>query len=209
MNKRLSIITVLLVIFITATACGNEKIKISDETTNITSTEISSSEEATTSNTTEATTSSTEQSNNSNNNTSTNEDKNNSNNNSNNNNKNNNTSNTTNSNDGKTTGEKDPSKLTQTTTNSSSSEEKTLAQNIINQIITKNMSDFDKAKAIHDYILMNVDYDYANYLKDTIPSQSYTALGALKYKYAVCAGYAKLFQLMCQLSSPVNYLPDN
>ena len=28
MNKRLSIITVLLVIFITATACGNEKKKI-------------------------------------------------------------------------------------------------------------------------------------------------------------------------------------
>ena len=230
MNKRLSIITILLVIFITATACGNETKKTSDNTTNIVSTEISSSEEATkttsediindttetttsltennsdgtssetntsettTTNTAEATTTNTENNNNSNN-TNTNKDKNN-----NSNNKNNNTSNTTESSAGKTTGEKDPSKLTQTTTNSSSSEEKTLAQNIVNQIITKNMSDFDKAKTIHDYILMNVDYDYKNYLNNTIPSQSYTALGALKNKYAVCAGYAKLFQLMSQLS---------
>lgn len=239
MNKRLSIITILLVLVITATACGNESKKVSDDTATISSIEISSSEvsttvaatedinkdttetttsltenitddtksetiviEAATNNTTETTTN-TKQNNNSNNinnNTSTNKDKNNNSNNKNDNKNDNNTNNITNSNVGDIIGEKDPSKLTQTTTNSSSSEEKTLAQNIVNQIITKNMSEFDKAKTIHDYIIMNVDYDYANYLNDTIPSQSYKALGALKYKYAVCAGYAKTFQLLCQLA---------
>ena len=167
----------------------------SEENSTAESTDETSSTEAATSNTTETTTTITEESTSSKNNTSTNKDKNNNKNN-NSNNKNNNNNNGT----GNTVGEKDSSKLTQSNTTSSSSEEKTLAQNIVNQIITNNMSEFEKAKTIHDYIIMNVDYDYANYLNDTIPSQSYTALGVLKYKTAVCAGYAKAFQLICQLA---------
>lgn len=228
MNKRLSIFTILLALVIMATACGNSDKKGNNDTT-VTTTELSSSEISTTeltseyitedttiaaenspeenaneTSTTEAitdsaietTTTITEQSTGSSNNTNTNKDKNN--------NKNNNNSNKNNTNNnnaaGNTVGEKDSSKLTQSSTVSGSAEEKTLAQNIINQIITKNMSEFEKAKTIHDYIIMNVDYDYANYLNDTIPSQSYTALGVFKYKTAVCAGYAKAFQLMCQLA---------
>ncbi len=82
----------------------------------------------------------------------------------------------------------------------STSEATKLAQAVVDKIITKNMSDFDKAKAIFDYILVNVDYDYDNYLANTIPDASYTALGALKNKYAVCAGYAKAFKLLCELA---------
>ncbi len=83
---------------------------------------------------------------------------------------------------------------------STSSEATKLAQAVVNKIITKGMSDFEKAKAIHDYMVINIDYDYANFCANTIPSDSYTAIGALKNKYAVCAGYAKTYLLMCQLS---------
>ena len=229
MNKRLSIFTILLALVIMTTACGNSDKKGNNDTT-VTTTEISSSEIFTTELTTEYTTTVTENTTNdstdetstteaisdstaetttknaepstsSNNNTSNNKDKDKNNNkNNNSSNKNNNNNNNNNNDAGNTVGEKDSSKLTQTNTTSSSSEEKTLAQNIVNQIITKNMSEFEKAKAIHDYIIMNVDYDYANYLNNTVPNQSYTALGVLKYKTAVCAGYAKAFQLMCQLA---------
>lgn len=79
-------------------------------------------------------------------------------------------------------------------------EAKKLAQAVINKIIKSGMSDFDKAKAIHDYLVMNVDYDYENYIKNTIPAERYTAEGALRDKYAVCAGYAKAFKLLCELA---------
>lgn len=71
--------------------------------------------------------------------------------------------------------------------------EQELAQKIINQIITKGMSDFDKVKAINDYMILNVRYDRENYAKDTIPYSCYTALGAMEDGVAVCAGYAKMF----------------
>ena len=221
MKKRIPIITTILIFSLAMTACGNDAKKKNNSTeltttnTEISTTETTSDiidlpietttsdhdnenlstesiEETTENNTVETTTANT---NNSSSNSST------SNQNTNNNNSNNkNNSTTTSTSSGNAVGEKDSSKLTQTNSSSNSSEEKKLAQEIINKIITKGMSDYDKVKTIHDYIIVNVDYDYANYLNDTIPSRSYTALGALKYKYAVCAGYAKLFQLMCQLA---------
>ena len=96
--------------------------------------------------------------------------------------------------------DKNSDKIVYTYGNASSSEAKQLGQAVVNKIITSGMSDFDKAKAIHDYLVMNVDYDYANYRANTIPAESYTALGALKNKYAVCAGYAKAFKLLCELA---------
>lgn len=91
-------------------------------------------------------------------------------------------------------------KIVYTYGNDSSTETQKLGQAVISEIITSGMSDFDKAKAIHDYLVMNVDYDYENYCANTIPAESYTALGALKYKYAVCAGYAKAFKFLCELA---------
>ena len=136
-----------------------------------------------------------------NNNSSTgNNDNNNSNSGNNQNNNNNNTGGSTNSGYGNVVSDKNSDKITVSYGGSTSTEAKTLAQSVVNKIITKGMSDFEKAKAIFDYMVMNIDYDYDNYLADTIPDASYTALGALKNKYAVCAGYAKAFKLLCELS---------
>lgn len=71
-----------------------------------------------------------------------------------------------------------------------------LAKEIIKKIIKNGMSDFDKVKAINDYMIQNVTYDMENYINKTIPAASYTGLGAMEKKVAVCAGYAKMFRTL-------------
>lgn len=73
-------------------------------------------------------------------------------------------------------------------------------QNILNRILTANMSEFEKVKAIHDYIAINTRYDWENYVNDTVPTVSCTARGVLKHGVAVCGGYAETFQLFCQFA---------
>ena len=63
---------------------------------------------------------------------------------------------------------------------------KMILESIIPTIITENMTDYDKVKAVHDYICMFLDYDY------TYKYRSVTE--ALTYKTAVCQGYANLFK---------------
>ncbi len=65
-------------------------------------------------------------------------------------------------------------------------------------IISDDMTEYDKVKAIHDYIVINVDYDYDNLLADTVPESSYTAEGALLTGRAVCEGYARAFDELCE-----------
>lgn len=50
-----------------------------------------------------------------------------------------------------------------------------------------------KIKALHDFLVRNVSYDYWNYANDTIPSASYSAYGALVKGCAVCTGYTNAF----------------
>lgn len=58
-------------------------------------------------------------------------------------------------------------------------------------------TDYQKVKAIHDYICDNVDYDYDN-LKNDAYKIKFTAYGALCTGKAVCQGYAVLFYRMCK-----------
>ncbi|MFS0576602.1 DUF5050 domain-containing protein [Sporosarcina sp. 179-K 3D1 HS] len=63
-------------------------------------------------------------------------------------------------------------------------------------IIKTGQTDFDKVKAIHDYLALTIAYDYDNFLNDTVPADSYTAYGALVKGIAVCDGYTKASQLL-------------
>ena len=83
-----------------------------------------------------------------------------------------------------------------TSSSNNTTKEEQLGKEIVNKIIKSGMSDFDKVKAINDYMIKNVRYDMDNYLNNTIPDISYTALGALEKKVAVCSGYAKTFRLL-------------
>lgn len=58
-------------------------------------------------------------------------------------------------------------------------------------------SDYQKVKAIHDYICDNVNYDYEN-LENEAHKVKFTAYGALCTGKAVCQGYAVAFYRLCK-----------
>ena len=58
-------------------------------------------------------------------------------------------------------------------------------------------TDYQKVKAIHDYICDNTDYDYEN-LENDAHKIKFTAYGALCTGKAVCQGYAVAFYRMCK-----------
>ncbi|WP_102272031.1 transglutaminase domain-containing protein [Cytobacillus massiliigabonensis] len=67
---------------------------------------------------------------------------------------------------------------------------------ILKQMIKPGDSDFNKVKAIHDYIVLNTAYDWENYTKGQVPDASYTAYGLMMNGEAVCEGYAQTMQLL-------------
>ena len=67
---------------------------------------------------------------------------------------------------------------------------------IIKENIKKEMSDLEKVKSIHDYLVLSVAYDYDNFLKNNVSDDSYEAYGALINKIAVCDGYTKSMALL-------------
>lgn len=62
--------------------------------------------------------------------------------------------------------------------------------------VNSQMSDLEKAVVLHDYLTINCEYDYQNYLNDTIPSESYNVYGTLVNRSAVCQGYALTYKYL-------------
>lgn len=67
---------------------------------------------------------------------------------------------------------------------------------ILKETIKPSSTNFEKVKAIHDYIVLNTAYDYDNFLQNKVPEASYTPYGLLMDGIAVCEGYAKTMQLL-------------
>ena len=78
-----------------------------------------------------------------------------------------------------------------------SSKADAMATSIVSTIITSNMNAYDRVKAIHDYLVKNVNYDYYGLQNGSLADYVYTAEGALCNRLAVCQGYAEAFELMC------------
>lgn len=57
----------------------------------------------------------------------------------------------------------------------------------------------DKEKAVHDWIVLNCEYDYENLEADNLPDQVFTADGVYRYHKAVCDGYQKAFLLAMRI----------
>lgn len=70
------------------------------------------------------------------------------------------------------------------------------ASEIIQEIISGNMSESQKIKAINDYIVKNTKYDYDNYIRGQIPPESFTAYGVLINNTGVCQGYSAAFNVL-------------
>lgn len=76
---------------------------------------------------------------------------------------------------------------------------------IIEDNITKNMSDREKIKVIHDYIINHTKYDKDRADKKIIKYKSDTAFGALEEGYAICSGYADSMMIFLDKLGIKNY----
>ena len=72
-----------------------------------------------------------------------------------------------------------------------------VVERFLSENITSDMTEYEKVRAIYEYIAQNVCYDMENYRNDTVPPESYTPRGALLCGTAVCNGYAETFDLLC------------
>ena len=72
--------------------------------------------------------------------------------------------------------------------------EKNRIDQVINEEITKNMTNYQKAKVLHNWLIRHVKYDYRGYLKGNVKQRMHTSQGALLYGVAVCDGYAQAYE---------------
>lgn len=72
------------------------------------------------------------------------------------------------------------------------------AKKAVTKCIKAKMTDKQKAKAIHNYLLKNCSYDHSVTLAGNKYHDAFTAYGALVNGSAVCQGYAAAFNLMAQ-----------
>ena len=61
----------------------------------------------------------------------------------------------------------------------------------------KNASDFEVEKYVYDYLVDNCEYDYTAAESEEMIANENDAYGALVDRKAVCEGYARAFQLLC------------
>lgn len=75
------------------------------------------------------------------------------------------------------------------------------ARELVATLITGDMAEYAKEMVLHDYIIYNTRYDYENYKRGTVPSESFEEYGCLVLGVAVCEGYSEAMKLLCDLSS--------
>lgn len=74
------------------------------------------------------------------------------------------------------------------------------ARYIVANNVSIDMTDFEKEKILHDYIVENARYDYENYVNGTLPDEAYEEYGCLVSGNTVCEGYARGMKLLCDLA---------
>ena len=74
------------------------------------------------------------------------------------------------------------------------------ANQILTEIITPGMSELEKVKAIHDYMIMHLDLDEFATRFDMVLTEDTTVNSTLGSGYAPCAGYAATFHRLCTLA---------
>lgn len=72
------------------------------------------------------------------------------------------------------------------------------AFDIVSDITTDSMSDYQKIRAIHDWLCMNLIFDYNNYMAGTVSDVSKTYVGAINNRVAVSGGYSEAFDVLAR-----------
>lgn len=80
----------------------------------------------------------------------------------------------------------------QTTAPPKVSKAEQMAKEIVNSIITANMTEFEKALIIHDWLIFNIDYDFT--------FSNYYVEQTLTDRRCVCQGYALTYKMMCEMA---------
>ena len=70
---------------------------------------------------------------------------------------------------------------------------------VVASVIQPEMSEYEKEKAIHDYIVTTCEYDSGDLTGGTVPENAYTPYGVLIDKKAVCDGYSSTFKLFMDM----------
>lgn len=65
-------------------------------------------------------------------------------------------------------------------------------------LVTPEMDDMAKAKAIHDWITSNIQYDAASYFDESYKGKVYDATSAFYTHQSICYGYSNLFAAMAR-----------
>lgn len=76
-------------------------------------------------------------------------------------------------------------------------------------MVKPGMSDLQKTIVLHDYLVVNCEYDHENYVAGTIPSESYSTYGVFVNRIAVCEGYAMAYQYLMELSGIECYMVES
>ena len=72
-----------------------------------------------------------------------------------------------------------------------------LAQAVVDEVTTPEMTGRERAAALYDYLIGTVDYDRRYYTDPAqLPLESQTAVGALRDHLAICGGYSLALQLL-------------
>ncbi len=74
------------------------------------------------------------------------------------------------------------------------------ADRAIAGILDDSMTAEMRVKAIHDYLILECEYDFDNYTNESIPFEARTAFGPLYAGKAVCQGYTAAFNMLCRLA---------
>ena len=81
-----------------------------------------------------------------------------------------------------------------------------LAEDLVAELVTPDMTDQQKVEAVYQWITENVEYDWRYYqAPETMPQISTTALGALRDHVAICGGYSWAFKTMLDVCGIENY----
>ncbi len=72
-----------------------------------------------------------------------------------------------------------------------------IADEVISQVVTPGMTQYEQAKAVYSYLAQEVSYDQRYYSdRSNMPYESQTALGALRDHLAICGGYANALKIL-------------
>lgn len=63
-------------------------------------------------------------------------------------------------------------------------------------VVDENMTELQKAIALHDYLTVNCEYDNENLIAGTVPAVSHSAYGVFANRIAVCDGYALSYKYL-------------